>query len=89
MVVFILGLLDILAACSFLFLKFGFMESFAVFFMFFLIIKGVLFIKNIVSILDIVCGVFLILAYFDVFNIVSWICFVWLLQKGVFSLFTS
>lgn len=89
MVVIILGLVDLLAAASFLFLKYGFLENWAVFFMFFLIVKGLVFIKSFVSVFDVVCGVFLIMAYFGIYNVMTWICFVWLLQKGIFSLFSS
>jgi hypothetical protein len=85
----ILGVVDLLAAASFLFLKFGFLEHLAVFFMFFLIVKGLIFIKSFASIVDIICGVFLIMAYFGIYNIITWICFAWLLQKGFISLFSS
>jgi len=86
---FIFGMVDLFAAVSLLFLKFGFFEHTALFFIILLGIKAVIFIKSFASLFDIVTVVFLVLAYFGFYYTITWICFAWLLQKGIFSLFSS
>jgi len=82
----VLGFMDILSALSFVLLKFEMFETLAVVCIFYLILKGLLFFKSFVSILDIVCGIVLALAYFGSFPFLWWVCALWLLQKGIFSI---
>jgi len=55
----------------------------------YLIIKGIMFITDIVSILDLAVGVIMILFYFAIIpsaGIISFVCAVFLAQKAFFSL---
>lgn len=90
MVVRILGVADLLAALSILLLKFGAVPKTMVFaFAIYVIVKGLIFIKNIPSIVDIVAGILMITAaYYSYFGIPTWLAAVWLTQKGVISLFS-
>lgn len=82
-----LGIMDLLSAASIVLLRYevglGFLWMFGVY----LIIKSILLFSPISSILDILTGIVIILAFFGHFYFISWIFFIWILQKGVFSLF--
>ena len=52
----------------------------------YLIIKAIVFKGNITSIIDGVCGVYIIIMCFGLSTIISWIIAIYLLQKAVFSL---
>ena len=87
MIVYLLGLLDLLAGASFLLLKFD-INFFPIFFASLLVIKGIAFIKNIVSVVDLICGLLFFYAlYSGSFLIFMYLAVVWLIQKGVFSFF--
>lgn len=88
MVVKILGAADLLAALSIVLLKFGIIPTMALVLAIYLIIKGVVFIKNISSIVDIAAGAAMLIAFYGNFNIATWIAAIWLTQKGVMSLFS-
>lgn len=90
MIVKLLGGLDFLAGL--IFLLFEFTEiipySVVVYFGLFLIVKGALFgipEFNVISIIDIVCGILFLLSFFGMFNFIVWIVSIYLLQKGLFS----
>lgn len=81
----ILGLFDVLAGISLILVKFGF-NGLAILFSVYLILKGLVYIKDLISVADIICGVAVILAIYGYFNIFSWLVALWLLQKGIISL---
>lgn len=89
MIVQLFGILDILAALSIVLLKFKLFNIFALALGIYLVIKGLLFIKSLVSWIDLICGIIIIISYFGFFSILSWIVALWLLQKGAFSLVKS
>ena len=80
------GVFDILSGIILILLKFGIGMHIGWYFAIYLIVKGLIFIKDISSIVDIVAGVFLILALYNIFPHITWIFVVWLIQKGFFSL---
>lgn len=61
----------------------------ALFFAIFLICKGLLFLGDISSVIDIVSGVIFIFAALGIYNLFTWLAVIWLLQKGAFSLIGS
>ncbi len=86
MIVYLLGILDILVGISLLLLKFN-VEFIPIFFAGFVAVKGLAFIKNIASIADIACGfIFFYAIYSGYFGIFAYMAVIWLIQKGVFSL---
>jgi len=81
----LLGILDILSGIMMILLKY-FSLDFAWIFVFYLGIKSLIFIKSIVSIIDLVAVFFFILALFGIYNILTLVFAVWIIQKGFFSL---
>lgn len=81
------GLMDLLAWISLVLFQFGLYKDMLLFFALYLLIKGFLFFPDIVSLLDGVTGFFFLLAFLGVFNIVTWLMFIFLMQKSFFSLF--
>lgn len=82
----IFGLLDILAGLSLIYLSWG--HSFLVtFFIVYLILKGLLFFGGFVSIIDIIAGIFMAVASATSFSLLGWFFVIWLIQKGLISLF--
>jgi len=81
----LLGIVDLLAAFSLIFLKFGFFKQFAIIIGLLLLVKSLVFF-NIVGLIDIIAVVVMALAFMGIFGIVTWIFVVWLIQKGLFSL---
>lgn len=89
MVVRILGLIDLLTALSVVLLRFGIAKTMALALAIYLIIKGIIFIKNITSMIDIAAGVVVLIAALGYFTpIITWIAAIWIAQKGVISLFS-
>lgn len=91
MIIKILGLLDIITAFSFwLFAFFGiFPRSLIIFFAFYLLIKGVIFLMSadIASILDIIsAGIIFLSLSFAMPKFIVIITVLFLIQKGLFSL---
>ena len=87
MIVYLLGILDLLAGMSLLLLKFD-INFFPLFFASLLVIKGMAFIKNIASIVDLTCGLFFFYTlYSGSFLILMYLAAMWLIQKGIFSFF--
>jgi len=87
MLILLLGILDILAGISLLLLKFSMGYTIAAFFTIYLLVKGVAFITNWTSWVDLTVVAIFILALFGNFNLLTYVAVVWLLQKGIFSLF--
>lgn len=86
MIVQLFGILDVLAALSVVLLKFKIFSVMALALGLYLIIKGLIFIKSVISWIDLACGIIIIISYIGFFSILSWIVALWLVQKGVFSL---
>lgn len=87
MIVFLLGLMDLIAAGSFLFVQWGwFGTPFYIFIISYLGIKAIAFRGDIASILDGFCAGFLILMLIGLRTDIVWIPIVYLLQKSLFSL---
>lgn len=87
MIMFLLGIVDLLAALSFLLYKWDIL-FFPLFFAIYLIVKGLLFLNSITSIIDIIVGItFIVTMSIGYFGIISWLCIFWLVQKGIVSLF--
>jgi hypothetical protein len=82
-----LGILDFLAGISLVFLKFGLLENIALILGIYLIVKSIIFIKSLASIFDLISGILIVLAAHGMFFPFTWLVAVWLLQKGIFSLF--
>jgi len=83
--IWLLGILDILSGIMMILLKY-FSFDFAWIFIFYLGIKSLIFIKSIVSIIDLIAVLFFILAMFGIHNIITLIFAVWIVQKGFFSM---
>ena len=84
----ILGVLDIIAALSLFLLKFSLAPWFAAIFAIYLLIKAVIFFRDFASIIDIFVVIIFVNALLGSFNILSWLAIIWLLQKGILSLFS-
>ncbi|MDP3728118.1 MAG: hypothetical protein Q8R18_01555 [bacterium] len=88
MIVIILGILDILAGLSIFTINFSWGPMFIGFCSLYLIAKSLPYLKSFASIMDIiVAGIFIfaLLGYAN--TIISAIAALWLIQKGVVSLF--
>jgi len=88
MVVFILGIVDILAGTSLFFARWDFLVSICWFASAFVLAKAVLFIKSPASIVDLAAVVIAVLALTGVmYNWITYIAVLWWLQKGIGSFF--
>lgn len=88
MILKLLGLMDLLSIASLLLFKYGLIsQKFLIIAVIYLMIKGIIFFRNIVSLLDFGIAVIFILALFQVYNVLTWIAIIWILQKAVLSLF--
>lgn len=85
----LLGLMDIMSITSLLLFKYGIIpQKFLIIAIIYLMIKGIVFFKNIVSLVDFGIAIIFILALFGVYNILTWIAIIWILQKAFLSLLT-
>ena len=85
---FILGLLDILAGVTLFSIKFfPVLLPIALLFAFYLIGKSIAYFKTFASVVDIFVGIIMIIAVFDIYNLFTYLSILWLLQKGILSLF--
>ncbi|MFC1723882.1 hypothetical protein ACFL0V_07110 [Nanoarchaeota archaeon] len=84
----ILGILDMLTMIVVILMHYDIFIGWRIGFLFagYLILKGILFRGDFASIVDIVCGAWMIVMIFGVSIFVTWIVVVWLFQKAVFSL---
>ena len=87
MILKLLGLIDLLAAIGLVMLKYDIFQTFALVLGLLVLIKAIMFFGSVISFADIACFLIIILAFFGVFNFISWIAAIWLFQKGFFSLF--
>ena len=86
MIVKLLGLLDLLTAIAAVFVQIGFLPAvFLKFFIFYLIVKGAVFIKSFSSIGDLLCAGYLIAMAFGARTFLVYILALFLFQKAVFS----
>ena len=84
--IFLLGLLDIIAGLALLSLSFtDFFASLALVLAIYLLIKSLVFLKTFASIVDIIVVIFFFLAFADIYNIMTYLSVIWLLQKGILS----
>jgi len=87
MLLILLGLFDILAGLMLFTLKFKIL-SIAWFFVIYLMVKPILFV-DITSLIDLIAGIFIVLAIYGYYSIFTWILILWLIQKGGFSVLGS
>lgn len=83
----LMGLMDLLTVTTLLLFKYGIIQQkFLIIAVVYLIIKGVIFFRDIASIVDVGVAVIFILALFGIYNVLTWIAVIWVLQKAVFSM---
>ena len=93
MIVKLFGILDIFAGLVLIFSEIFnlVLGAFVVFLAVFLLLKGIFFIitdLDIISFLDVICGIFILfLITGDISSLIVYLIAVFLVQKGVFSLF--
>lgn len=85
MIVKILGILDLIGAICLVLLKFGLAVQFSFFIGIVLFIKALAFIKNFVSVIDIIALCFFAAALFGYWWGFSWLAVLWFIQKAFFS----
>ncbi len=88
MIVKLLGLIDLLAAVFIILLRFNIGGSIALVIAIILLIKSFVFLRSFVSIIDILSGVFLLLAIYGHYYFFTWLFALWLLQKAIVSIFS-
>ncbi|MEW6063525.1 MAG: hypothetical protein AB1571_04115 [Nanoarchaeota archaeon] len=79
--------MDIIAAAVLLLLKWDIGKIAGIILAVYIIGKAIYFIADVASIVDIAAGAFLILAVFGFYHVLTYVFILWLLQKGVSSLF--
>ena len=89
MIVRLLGFLDFFSGLLLLILQFHHWTALGLWFGLYLLVKGIVFISNVVSMMDILAGIMMILAAGGYTFPFTWVFVLWLLQKGFFSLFSS
>ncbi|MDI6738443.1 MAG: hypothetical protein QME12_08110 [Nanoarchaeota archaeon] len=87
MLIKILGTLDIISAAVLLLLRWDMGHIPGVILGIYLLVKSLYFLTDVSSIVDIGAGIFLILAALGFYHVIAYIFVLWLLQKGVSSLF--
>lgn len=88
MIVKLLGLIDLLAAVFIILLRFNIGRSIALIIAILLLIKSLIFLRSFVSFIDILSGVFLLLAIYGHYYFFTWLFVLWLGQKAIISLFS-
>lgn len=79
--------MDLLSIVILLLFKYaGISQFFLIAVVIYLMAKGIIFFRNIVSLLDFGVAIIFALALFYPYNILTWVALVWVLQKSVFSL---
>ena len=86
MLVKILGLIDLIAGLIIVGSWFNFAPMIGWYVALFLLLKSIVYLKEIISIMDLLAVLFLILALINVNTIFSWIFALSLIQKGFFSI---
>ncbi len=83
------GLLDLVAAIMMLLVRWNIGKTLGLIMALYVVVKSLVFIKDMASVVDLLAGIFFVLALFDYYNIITYILVLWLLQKGVVSLVFS
>jgi hypothetical protein len=86
MFVKLLGLVDLLAAVGILLLNLNMFKTFALIMGLLVLFKSIIFLDLFMTSMDVLVFLFIILAYFGVFNFFTWIVLIWLIYKGIISL---
>ena len=88
MVVKLFGIADLLSAVVVVMLHYDFFITWRIGFLFvaYLLIKGWMFREDINSIMDILCGMYMLVMLFGFTTIISWVVAIYLFQKACFSL---
>ena len=86
MIVKVLGLIDFVAGVLIILSLMGITPAFGWFIAAFLLIKSIIFLKEVTSIIDLLAVIFLVLALYGVNTPFTWIFALWLMQKGFFSI---
>tara|TARA_Y100000310_G_C20377371_1_gene666374 strand:+ start:425 stop:739 length:315 start_codon:yes stop_codon:yes gene_type:complete len=89
MIIYILGILDILAGLSLFALRFEVGYFVAALFTIYLFLKSLVFIKSWPSYLDLAVVLLFVLAIVGNYNFFTYLGVLWLLQKGAFSLINA
>jgi len=85
----IFGLLDIVAGLSIILAYLEKGQVFVLFLALIIFIKGIIFLWNWNSIVDVIAAVLMGIAAFGFFYAFTWLAMLWLFQKGIFSLLRS
>lgn len=88
MLVRLLGFMDLVAGMVLFLMKFQVAESWGVVIGLFLLAKALVFITDVVSVMDLLAAIVLLLASQGYYYFFTWIFVLWLLQKGFFSFFS-
>ena len=85
MIIRLFGIIDILAALSFLLILVDVGKTVALIIVTIILIKSIVFFSSLASIIDMVAIIFFVLALFGFFSVFTWLSALWLLQKGIMS----
>ncbi len=85
MLVWIFNILDLIIAMNLIALQFGYLKGLAVFSIIYLVIKGIIFIKDPFSIIDIFIAAYIILLLIGITTFFTWIFVLYLLYKTIIS----
>lgn len=88
MILKILGVLDLLSGIVLIVLRFAPLKVIPGLLAVYLIVKSIIFLKNISSVIDLIAAIHIIFAMFGNYYSLTWLFVLWLLQKGVFSLYS-
>ena len=85
MIVILLGILDLIVAISLFGLQFGWFSVLAIPSIIYLLVKGIVFIKDPFSIIDIIIAVYIILLLIGIKTFITYIFILYLLYKFFFA----
>lgn len=80
------GVMDFVAAASFILAQWGIDSNFILIIGIYVILKSLIFLPNFTSAIDLIGGIYLLLIIFGVHDVLSVIFILWFLQKSFFSL---
>ena len=86
MLLILLGIMDVLSGASLILFNFK-IDVLGMFFAAYLVVKGLIFLKNLASVLDIAAGIIFAFSLYGHQSIFTYVAAIWLLQKAFFSLF--
>lgn len=87
MIIKLLGFMDLLTAVLAVFVHIGFLPGGILkFFIAYIIIKGLIFFRSFTSILDIACGIYLIMMFFGFKSFIVYLVALYLFQKALVSI---